>query len=78
MEITTESIKQDEIKLNNELLQRYKNAYEKQKNYCKKYHQSDKGKERRREAQKKYYARKKAEKLKEKELQKQNEIDSKL
>lgn len=78
MEITTESIKQDEIKLNNELLQRYKNAYEKQKNYCKKYHQSAKGKERRREAQKKYYARKKAEKIKEKELQNQNEIDSKL
>ncbi len=78
MEITTETIKQDEIKLNNELLQRYKNAYEKQKNYCKKYHQSAKGKERRREAQKKYYARKKAEKIKEKELQKQNEIDSKL
>lgn len=78
MEITTESINQDEIKLNNELLQRYKNAYEKQKNYCKKYHQSAKGKERRREAQKKYYARKKAEKIKEKELQKQNEIDSKL
>lgn len=78
MEITTETIKQDEIKLNNELLQRYKNAYEKQKNYCKKYHQSAKGKERRREAQKKYYARKKAEKIKEKELQKQNEINSKL
>ena len=74
MEITVESINQDEIKLNNELLEKYKNSYEKQKKYCKKYHQSDKGKEKRRLAQKKYYAKKKAEKIK----QKENEINSKL
>ena len=74
MEITQESIKHDEIKLNTELIQRYKNAYEKQKKYCKKYHQSDKGKLKRREAQMKYYAKKKAEK----EILKQNKINSKL
>jgi len=80
MEITQESIKQDQIKLNNELMQKYKNSYEKQKVYCKKYHQSAKGKEKRRLAQKKYYAKKKAEKKaeKEKQIEKQNKIDSKL
>ena len=74
MEITQESIKHDENKLNAELLERYKNAYEKQKGYCKRYHQSDKGKLKRREAQMKYYAKKKAEK----EILKQNKINSKL
>ena len=43
---------------------KYKEAYDKQKAWCKKYHMTDRGKEKRREAQRRYYAKKKALKLK--------------
>tara|TARA_R110002012_G_C11537010_1_gene601094 strand:+ start:301 stop:483 length:183 start_codon:yes stop_codon:yes gene_type:complete len=51
------------MNLTEEQIQKYKLAYEKQKAWCKKYHMTDKGKEKRREAQRRYYAKKKAEKL---------------
>ncbi len=44
-------------------IKKYIIAYEKQKGWCKKYHMTDRGKEKRREAQRRYYAKKKAEKL---------------
>ena len=43
-------------------IKKYIIAYEKQKKWCKKYHMTDRGKEKRREAQRRYYAKKKAEK----------------
>ena len=44
-------------------IQKYKVAFLKQKAWCKKYHMSEKGKLKRREAQRRYYNKKKAEKL---------------
>tara|TARA_R110002012_G_scaffold15943_2_gene62479 strand:- start:4617 stop:4799 length:183 start_codon:yes stop_codon:yes gene_type:complete len=49
--------------LTEEEIQKYKLAYDKQKAWCKKYHMTEKGKEKRRKAQRKYYNKKKLEKL---------------
>ena len=46
---------------------KYKAQCEKQKGYIKKYHLSEKGKQKRREAQRRYYAKMKAKKQLEKE-----------
>lgn len=40
-------------------IEQYKIAFEKQKIWCKKYHMSEKGKQKRREAQKRYYYKQK-------------------
>ena len=47
-----------------EEMQKYKIAYDKQKQWCKKYHMTEQGKQKRREAQRRYYAKKKLDKLK--------------
>ena len=46
-----------------EEMQKYKIAYDKQKQWCKKYHMTEQGKQKRREAQRRYYAKKKLDKL---------------
>jgi hypothetical protein len=47
----------------NEEIQKMKIKCDKQKAWCKKYHMSELGKSKRREAQRRYYKKKKAEKI---------------